>query len=148
MKNNTPLILIACVIIAVLGTLDFANRKSEVHQAVVAKASSPELDKVTEEFNKIQSKEDKVLIHKLFVGASQYLLNCTSLKSTSQFDPILARVQSTYGWERKKYMPFSQAVYDYLESVGYLQPKKLENQSQRFEFALIFTNLAEATKYE
>lgn len=107
-----------------------------------------ELLKVKEEFDKIESKEDKLLIHKMFAGSADYLLACKSLDSTAQFGPLLGKVQSSYGWNRDKYSDFTDAVSDYLVSVDYDEPKKLSSTSDRKEFAKIFQDLAEATKYE
>lgn len=109
---------------------------------------SSNLNNVTSEFKKIQSEEDKKLIYKLFSGAASYLSVCESLDGTHQFDPILGRVQSSYGWQRDKYPAFTDAVSGYLISVGYDKPKSLESASDRFAFAKIFQDLAEATKNE
>ena len=103
---------------------------------------------VEQEFNKIESKTDKETIHKLFAGASEYLSKCKELEGTYQFDPILGRVQSSYGWNREKYPAFTTAVSDYLVEVNYNKPKQLKTQNERFEFAKIFEGLAQATKYE
>ena len=110
--------------------------------------STPELEAVEKEFKNIDSKEDKQFIHMLFCGASEYLKRTEAVHQTQQFDPILGRVQSAYGWEREKYEDFTDAVSDYLDAVDYDTPKKLETRSQREDFAKIFSDLAEATKYE
>ena len=68
---------------------------------VLPVGSTPELTKVTQVFTSIESSEDKLLIHKLFSGAGEYLNSCEELSSTGQFDPILGKVQSSYGWDRK-----------------------------------------------
>jgi len=109
---------------------------------------TPELKKVTEEFNKIESKDDRVLIYKLFAGAAEYLNNCQTMTETSQFDPLLGKVQTSYGWDRERYSAFTDVVSDYLISMDYETPKKLETKDQRKDFAKIFQGLAEATKYE
>mgnify|MGYP007029110396 CR=1 FL=1 len=110
-------------------------------------ASSSELDQVSKAFSEIQSKEDKVLIYKLFSGSAEYL-NCKSLQATQQFDPILGRVQSSYGWNREKYPAFTDSVSAYLVAAGYNVPKPLTTDQERLDFAGIFEGLAEATKYE
>lgn len=111
-------------------------------------ASSSELDQVSKAFSEIQSKEDKVLIYKLFSGSAEYLKNCKSLRATQQFDPILGRVQSSYGWNREKYPAFTDSVSAYLVAAGYNVPKPLTTDQERLDFAGIFEGLAEATKYE
>lgn len=110
--------------------------------------STPELTKVTQVFTSIESQEDRLLIHKLFSGAGEYLNNCEELSSTGQFDPILGKVQSSYGWDREKYPDLTDAVSEYLVSVGYQEPKQLTSESERQSFAKIFQDLAEATKNE
>lgn len=109
---------------------------------------TPELQEVQEAFNSIESKKDRILIHKLFAGAGDYLANCKSMDVTSRFDPVLGRVQSSYGWNREKYVELTDAVSDYLVSVDYDEPKTLDTKQARLEFAKIFQDLAEATKYE
>lgn len=111
-------------------------------------AETQELEKVTEEFNKIESRDDRVLIYKLFAGAAEYLNNCQTMTETAQFDPLLGKVQTSYGWDRERYSAFTDAVSNYLVSVDYDTPKKLETVDQRKDFAKIFQGLAEATKYE
>jgi hypothetical protein len=125
---------------------NFYTKVSDVQLFVDVVASTPELDKVKEEFNKIESKEDKLLIYKLFAGASEYLAAAETLQSTNQFDPILGKVQTSYGWNREKYSKFTDAVSEYLVSVGYDEPKALSSSVDRKEFAKIFKNLAEAIK--
>lgn len=109
---------------------------------------SSELKQVKEEFSKIESKEDKILIYKLFSGAGDYLQNAEKLSSTPQFDPVLGRVQTSYGWNREKYKSFTDSVSNYLKSVDYQTPKKLESKTDRENFSKIFKSLAEVTKYE
>jgi len=115
---------------------------------VVIIGESEELQNVQEVFRSIESKEDKLLIYKLFAGAGEYLNNCKNMDNTSKFDPILGRVQSSYGWDREKYPEFTDAVSEYLISVGYDEPKQLNNSKDRKDFAKIFQDLAEATKHE
>jgi len=117
-------------------------------EAILPVGNSPELVRVEQTFNSISSQEDKLTIHKLFSGAAEYLTNCQELDSTGQFDPILGKVQTSYGWQRDKYTAFTDAVSDYLVSVDYQEPKKLTTPEQRRAFAKIFQDLAEATKYE
>jgi hypothetical protein len=104
------------------------------------------LDKVRQEFAKIEDESDKVLIYKLLSGASEYLKNSKHLESTSQFDPILGRVQSSYGWAREKYPEFTTAVSEYLVAAGYDKPRKLETQEDRDWFQSIFSSLAGAIR--
>jgi|TARA_B100000085_G_scaffold893_1_gene874 hypothetical protein len=115
---------------------------------VLPVGSTPELTRVTQVFTSIESTEDKLLIHKLFSGAGEYLNNCEELSTTGQFDPILGKVQSSYGWDREKYPELTDAVSEYLVSVGYQEPKQLNSESERQSFAKIFQDLAGATKYE
>ena len=114
----------------------------------IVAGSTPELKAVEKEFSKIDSKEDKHFIHMLFCGAAEYLKKTEAVHQTQQFDPILGRVQSAYGWEREKYEDFTDAVSDYLDAVDYDTPKKLETRAQKEDFAKIFSDLAEATKNE
>lgn len=104
------------------------------------------LTKVSEEFKKIESKEDKQLIYKLFSGAGEYLENSKFTGSTAQFDPLLGKVQSSYGWNREKYPAFTTAVSDYLVSVKYDEPKNINGVEDRAIFAKIFNDLAGALK--
>lgn len=108
--------------------------------------SNKQLQKVSEEFAKIESKEDKLLIYKLFSGAGQYLEASKFTGSTAQFEPLLGKVQSNYGWNREKYPSFTTAVSDYLVSVKYDEPKNINGVEDRALFAKIFKDLAGAVK--
>ena len=133
------------IVSLLLGVALYQPKMPATAQAVVG---NTKIEDVSKEFSKIDSTEDKLLIYKLFAGSAEYLKNCKSLQATQQFDPILGRVQSSYGWSRDKYTPFTDAVSAYLISVGYNVPKPLEKEEQRKDFAKIFESLAEATKYE
>ena len=122
--------------------------ETETNVLVVGDDLTPELQEVQQVFNSIESKEDRLIIHKLFAGGGDYLSACESIDSTAKFDPILGRVQSSYGWDREKYPELTDAVSEYLISVGYDQPKELKSNRDRKEFAKIFQDLAGATKYE
>ncbi|MAR66600.1 MAG: hypothetical protein CL833_05040 [Crocinitomicaceae bacterium] len=125
----------------------YFTEKEEV-AVVSTDESNSFLSKITEEFKKIENKDDKATIYKLFAGAASYLEVCESLDGTYQFDPILARVQNSYGWNREKYPDFTDAVSNYLVDVNYDDPKPLTTKQERLDFAKIFKNLAEATKHE
>lgn len=125
-----------------------AGCATETNVLVVGEDLTPELQKVQEVFNSIESKSDRLTVHKLFAGGADYLAACKSLDSTSRFDPILGRVQTSYGWDREKYPELTDAVSEYLISVGYEEPKELKSSKDRKDFAKIFQGLAEATKYE
>lgn len=135
-------ILIAALFVGAVG---YENYTATAPQVI---ADDSPADGVSKAFSEIQSREDKLTIYKLFAGSAEYLQNCKSLQATQQFDPILGRVQSSYGWNREKYPAFTDAVSEYLVSVGYNEPKPLETDQQRKDFANIFQSLAEATKYE
>lgn len=139
---KSKVILIAALF---LGAASYGQYIDATPQIV---ASDSKIDKVSESFSEIESREDKLTIYKLFSGSAEYLNNCKSLQATQQFDPILGRVQSSYGWNREKYPAFTDAVSEYLVSVGYNTPKPLTTDQQRKDFANIFKSLAEATKYE
>ena len=104
------------------------------------------LSKVTKEYKNIEDKEDKILIYKLLSGAAEYLKHAKKLKDTSQFDPILGKVQTSYGWEREKYPEFTDAVSDYLVASGYEEPRTLETPEDRAWFQAIFESLVGAIK--
>lgn len=139
-------IIIATSLIINFDAAKFLN-KNTVKQSIVSQsANSKELQKVQTEYNKIESESDKILIYKLFSGASEYLSVAKSLESTSQFDPIIGKVQTSYGWNREKYPDFTTAVSDYLVSVKYDEPKPLSSDEDRKRFAEIFKDLSEAIK--
>ena len=138
---NKKTVLIFGVVIA-----SFVYQYVPVSSQVVGDDSK--INKVSDVFSTIQSTEDKLTIYKLFAGSAEYLKNCKSLQATQQFDPILGRVQSSYGWNRDKYPEFTDAVSEYLVSVGYDTPKPLNTDQERKNFSNIFQSLAEATKYE
>lgn len=147
---ETKNILIVVMALFIGYSTQFAQTKSEPEIRPVAAISEESLqinakEKVKIEFKKIESKEDRILIHKLFSGASDYLKNCKSLSQTGQFDPILGRVQSSYGWQREKYPQFTDEVSNYLKAVGFETPKILDSEESRKEFQKIFEGLAEAT---
>ena len=114
----------------------------EIKRKAVAKA----LDKVRDAFVKIESEADRALIYKLFAGSAEYLSHAVSLQTTAQFDPMLGRVQSSYGWEREKYDDFTDAVSDYLVEAGYDEPRKLSTEEDRKWFRDIFKSLTDAVK--
>ena len=138
-KNNSTSLVISVAAMIIAGSVWLM--KSDQAMPIQNDASN-ELKLVQEEFTKIDSKEDKELIHKLFSGGAEYLLKCETMVNTSQFDPILGRVQSSYGWERDKYSDFTDAVSDYLVGVGYDIPKDLKTSQERKDFAKIFKDLA------
>lgn len=150
-------------LVLILGTFQIANVTHRVlpeppavdintgesdSQEIVNKEETvaSKLDKVSQEFAKIEDESDKVLIYKLLSGASEYLKNSKHLENTSQFDPILGRVQSSYGWAREKYPEFTTAVSEYLVAAGYDKPRKLETQEDRDWFQSIFSSLAGAIR--
>mgnify|MGYP001280605872 FL=1 len=95
---------------------------------------------------KISDEADRVLVYKLFAGSAEYLSNAVSLQTTAQFDPMLGRVQSSYGWERDKHKKFTDAVSDYLIEAGYDEPRKLSTEEDRKWFRDIFKSLTNAIK--
>ena len=107
---------------------------------------SAALKKVRAEYIKISDKADRTLIYKLFAGSAEYLSHAVSLQTTAQFDPMLGRVQSSYGWERDKYKEFTDAVSDYLIEAGYDEPRKLSTEEDRKWFRDIFRSLTDAIK--
>lgn len=121
---------------------------ADKHPQIVASATTytPTLELVKEEFHKIESKDDKILIYKFFAGSANYLDSVKTLTSTGQFDPILGRVQTSYGWSREKYPKFTDAVFNYLVSVKYDDPKSLSSPEEIKAFQKIFADLAEVTK--
>tara|TARA_R100000152_G_C6758333_1_gene182204 strand:+ start:748 stop:1206 length:459 start_codon:yes stop_codon:yes gene_type:complete len=150
-ENTKNIITTLCICFCLVVGYENIKRSNVVQPIQIISSSesiSDELKNVKSEFQKIESEEDKKTIYKLFLGSSEYLLACESLTATNQFDPILGRVQSSYGWERDKYSEFTDAVSDYLISVGYEEPKELKTSSERKAFAKIFTDLAEVTKHE
>ena len=144
-KNNSTSLVISIAAIIIAGWVWLMKSDPAVS---IQNDASDELKLVEENFNNIDSTEDKELIHKLFSGAGSYLSKCQVMVHTSQFDPILGKVQSSYGWKREKYPDFTDAVSDYLVSVRYDIPRELKTNQERKDFAKIFKDLAEATKYE
>ncbi len=149
-------IIIALLCLTFTGCIEvsFHRPESEVNVEVTEDPSelvvgnvSP-LQKVQAAFDAIENAEDRLTIHKLFSGAADYLSVCEDLDNTTQFDPILGKVQSSYGWDREKYSNLTDAVSEYLVSVKYDDPKPLRTKSERQQFAKIFMDLSEATKYE
>lgn len=128
--------------------IDLSKFIKPIEQTVASATQSTGLELVKEEFKKIESKDDRILIYKLFAGSADYLTNVKTLTQTSQFDPVLGRVQNSYGWSREKYPKFTDAVSAYLVSVKYDEPKKLSSKEDIAAFQKIFADLAEATKYE
>jgi hypothetical protein len=155
MKNNNIILLILGMVTAFVAYDRFFNEaidKSQVlvsgSSEVIVSDSSDLIAQVSDEFNKIESKDDKILIYKLFSGAANFLEVCEDMDGTYQFDPILSKVQTSYGWDREKYPSFTDAVSNYLISVGYDIPKPLKTKEERMEFSKIFKALSEATKHE
>ena len=107
---------------------------------------SAALKKVRAEYLTISDKADRILIYKLFAGSAAYLSHAVSLQTTAQFDPMLGRVQSSYGWERDKHKEFTDSVSDYLIEAGYDEPRKLSTEEDRRWFRDIFRSLTDAIK--
>lgn len=101
--------------------------------------------KVKSAFQKIENKEDKEIIHILFAGSAEYIKR-SNISNSANFDAILGKVQSTYGWDREKYPDFTNAVSDLLIQEGYDEPRDLTKKEDREWFSNIFEKLAEATK--
>lgn len=97
-------------------------------------------------FAKIESKDDQLVIYKLFAGAGDYLSIAEFSGNTAQFDSLLGKVQTSYNWKRDKYPEFTDAVSAYLVEVGYDEPKVISTESERASFAKIFKDLAESLK--
>ena len=150
---NDSKTIIVCLIIAALSTADYLTRETAPPTPVVVGASQDDtlntesLKNIKREFDKIESVADRETIHKLFSGSASFLTACKSLEGTYQFDPILGRVQSSYGWDRDKYSQFTDAVSEYLVEVGYDEPKQLTSARERLNFAQIFIDLSKATQY-
>lgn len=105
------------------------------------------LKRVKAEYDSMRDK-DKENIYKQFSGSYLFLKTNKSVKKTSDFDPILGRVQSDYGWNREKYPEFTEAVSDFLLEQGYDEPKVLDNDEDREWFCQIFYSLYMAIKNE
>lgn len=145
MKRKINYVFLIALLFSFSGCVVYKDPPSVV---VNDNETAEELKEVEKIFNSIESQEDKLLIHKMFSGAAEYLVNCETMQITAAFDPILGKVQNSYGWDRERYPELTDAVSDYLVSVGYQEPKKLESSKDRKDFAKIFQDLAEATKYE
>ena len=151
--NNLREVINTIVVAASVGvaTFSFTTMRNENEHVLVTSnvvSSTSPIEAVSIEYKKIESDEDRKLIHKLFSGAAEYLRAAETLEGTQSFGPILGKVQTSYGWELQKYPEFSNAVSDYLLSVDYQTPKPLDTARAREDFAQIFDELAEATKYE
>lgn len=105
------------------------------------------LTKVQEEFKKMDEK-DRDSVYLQITGASLYLKHTTSLRRTSDFLPILGRVQSDYGWDVEKYPDFTEAVSNYLVQQGFEEPKEIKTKEDREWLYNIFNDLSLALKYE
>ena len=143
---------VICGLLVIVAFL-FGNNATNLFKDTIVKTpilsvdvQSEYLNKVSEEFAKIESKEDKLLIYKLFSGAGEYLDASSFTGSTGQFEPLLGKVQSSYGWKREKYPAFTDAVSAYLVSVGYDNPKQIATQADREAFSKIFKDLAKVLK--
>jgi len=127
-------------------TVFFKDTATKYTPIVAEETVSPQLQKCQAEFKKIESEQDRLLIYKLFAGAGEYLSASIFTGSTGQFDPIIGKVQSSYGWKREKYPAFTDAVSEYLVSVGYDEPKQIVTSAEREAFSKIFKDLAKVLK--
>ncbi len=144
-KENLPVTILAVVLFFNAASY-ITNGINSVKNIKSDTVKSDELKKVAEEFNKIESKDDKLLIYKLFAGSAEYLKTAETLKNTGQFDAVLGKVQSSYGWNREKYPKFTDAVSSYLVSEKYDEPKQLSTREDKEKFADIFNKMSEAIK--
>lgn len=155
MRNKFLLLVCGLLIWVIPSPLTLKNlterkqNSEDFNNVVVGEDGQSELlSKISEEFMNIDSPDDRRLICVLFSGSAEYIKNCQTLESTRQFDPILGKVQSSYGWDRERYPSFTDAVSEYLIDVGYDEPMDLDNEENREQFYKIFSKLAEATRYE
>lgn len=104
-----------------------------------------DLADIRREFNKM-SEEDQDNIYKQIAGAVEFLDHSKNLNSTSEWSPLLNRVQSDFGWEQDKYPAFDSAVDRYLISQGVDTPRSLQEEENRIWFRNIFIDLKNAIK--
>jgi hypothetical protein len=105
------------------------------------------LRKIQVEFKKLD-KEDQDLFYKQIAGSALYIKNAKKLNKSSDFYPILLKVQSSYMWEVDKYPRFTDAISDYLIEEGYDEPRELSTQRDRAWLYNIFNSIYMAIKYE
>ena len=71
------------------------------------------------------SKEDAIVMRKLFVGIEQYLPVGKKLDTTLKVFTLIKTVQEDYGYSKGKYVVYTDAVEKYLKDKGYAKPKKI-----------------------
>lgn len=103
------------------------------------------LKKIRSEFQKLD-KEDQDTFYKLIAGSTLYIKNAANLNKSSDFQPVLAQVQSSYLWEVEKYPRFTDAISEYLIEEGYDQPRELKNSRDRQWLYNIFNSIYTAIK--
>ena len=103
------------------------------------------LKDVKSEFAKIP-KEDQDLIYKQFAGGASFIKNAKKLDNSAQFEILLGKVQSSYGWDRDRYPKFTDAVSDYLVEQGFDKPRSLSSDSDKRWLYEIFNSLAGSCK--
>jgi len=104
-----------------------------------------DLADIRTEFNKM-SEDDQDNIYKQIAGAVEFLDHAKNLNSTSEWGPLLNRVQSDFGWQQDKYPAFDSAVDKYLISQGVDVPRSLKEEDNRVWFRNIFVDLKNAIK--
>jgi hypothetical protein len=138
------LVLLLCFsLFGCLQTKDETPEQKEANTIVL----TDELSAVKEEFLKMDE-DDQDSVYMQIAGAALYIKNSKSLGKTSDFDPILGRVQSSLGWDRGKNPDFTDALEKYLISQGYTEPRELNTDKDREWFLNIFNSLYIALKYE
>lgn len=103
------------------------------------------LKRIRSEFQKLD-KEDQDTFYKLIAGSTLYIKNAANLNKSSDFQPVLAQVQSSYLWEVEKYPRFTDAISEYLIEEGYDQPRELKNSRDRQWLYNIFNSIYTAIK--
>lgn len=144
--TNIPLKLLLMSVF-IIGCEKPANKNVDQEESESDFVMTKTLKRVKAEYDLMRD-SDKEDIYKQFSGSYLFLKTNKSIKKTSDFDPILGRVQSDYGWNREKYPEFTEAVSDFLLEQGYDEPKVLDNDDDREWFCQIFYSLYMAIKNE
>ena len=121
-----PLLFCGCA----LPTIEIGP--TQVKNVVVVDANV----KVIADSMKDVSKEDAIVMRKLFVGIEQYLPVGKKLDTTLKVFTLIKTVQEDYGYSKGKYVVYTDAVEKYLKDKGYAKPKKIvEGSPQENEIA-------------
>lgn len=74
------------------------------------------------------SKEDCILIYKIFSGCASYVEKSTKLSTTLEVFKLIGTVEKDYGWNNEKYKDLTDVIEKDLTEKGFQKPQELTSE--------------------